>query len=74
MVRIVICLPMLYSSPEFVLISILRMVYSLSEKNALNTEINLQNLSLLGFLQRTGIYDNNLIIITIGIIIFHYLI
>ena len=64
------CLPMLYSSPEFVLSQYKEWFISLSEKNALNTEINLQNLSLLGFLQRTGIYDNNLIIITIGIIIF----
>jgi len=61
---------MLYSSPEFVLSQYKEWFISLSEKNALNTEINLQNLSLLGFLQRTGIYDNNLIIITIGIIIF----
>ena len=46
---------------------------SLSEKNGSNLDTshyNLQNLSLLGFLQRTGIYNNNLVVIAIGLVLF----
>ena len=46
---------------------------SLSEKNNSNTGVtvyNLQNLSLLGFLQRTGIYNNNGIVILVGLLLF----
>ena len=67
------CLPMLYSSPDYVVSQYFDWYASLAEKNVsnLNTTIyNLQNLSLLGFLQRTGIYNNNSIVILIGLGLF----
>lgn len=35
-----------------------------------NSHYNLQNLSFLGFLQRTGIYNNNLVVIAIALLLF----
>ena len=70
---ILFCLPMLYSSPDYVVSQYFDWYASLAEKNVsnLNTTIyNLQNLSLLGFLQRTGIYNNNSIVILIGLGLF----
>ena len=67
------CLPMLYSSPEYVLSQYHDWYVSLSEKNGENMDTshyNLQNLSLLGFLQRTGLYNNNLIVISIALVLF----
>ena len=67
------CLPMLHSSPDYVVSQYFDWYASLAEKNVsnLNTTIyNLQNLSLLGFLQRTGIYNNNSIVILIGLGLF----
>ena len=67
------CLPMLYSSPDYVVSQYFDWYASLAEKNVsnLNTTIyNLQNLSLLGFLQRTGIYNNNSMVILIGLGLF----
>ena len=67
------CLPMLYSSPDYVVSQYFDWYASLAEKNVsnLNTTIyNLQNLSLLGFLQRTGIYNNNSIVILLGLGLF----
>ena len=67
------CLSMLYSSPDYVVSQYFDWYASLAEKNVsnLNTTIyNLQNLSLLGFLQRTGIYNNNSIVILIGLGLF----
>ena len=70
---ILFCLPMLYSSPNYVVSQYFDWYASLAEKNVsnLNTTIyNLQNLSLLGFLQRTGIYNNNSIVILLGLGLF----
>ena len=70
---ILFCLPMLYSSPDYVVSQYFDWYASLAEKNVsnLNTTIyNLQNLSLLGFLQRTGIYNNNSIVILLGLGLF----
>ena len=67
------CLPMLYSSPEYVLSQYHDWYISLSEKNGENMDTshyNLQNLSFLGFLQRTGIYNNNLVVIAIALLLF----
>ena len=67
------CLPMLYSSPDYVVSQYFEWYASLAEKNVSNlntTTYNLQNLSLLGFLQRTGIYNNNSIVILIGLGLF----
>ena len=66
------CLPMLISSSEFVIEQYKDWFLVLQEKNQQNTDIsfNLQNLSLLGFLQRTGIYNNNGVVILSGIILF----
>ena len=67
------CLPMLYSSPDYVVSQYFDWYASLAEKNVSNlntTTYNLQNLSLLGFLQRTGIYNNNSIVILIGLGLF----
>lgn len=67
------CLPMLYSFPEYVLSQYHDWYISLSEKNGENmdtTHYNLQNLSFLGFLQRTGIYNNNLVVIIIALALF----
>nr|WP_311459938.1 glycosyltransferase family 87 protein [uncultured Capnocytophaga sp.] len=67
------CLPMLYSSPEYVLSQYHDWYISLSQKNGENMDTshyNLQNLSLLGFLQRTGIYNNNLVVIAIALLLF----
>ena len=67
------CLPMLYSSPEYVLSQYHDWYISLSEKNGENMDnshYNLQNLSFLGFLQRTGIYNNNLVVIAIALLLF----
>ena len=67
------CLPMLYSSPNYVVSQYFDWYASLAEKNVSNlntTTYNLQNLSLLGFLQRTGIYNNNSIVILIGLGLF----
>lgn len=70
---VLFCFPMLYASPEFVVNQYFEWIYSLGMKNASNTNAvsyNLQNLSLLGFLQRTGIFSNNLIIILVGLALF----
>jgi len=67
------CLPMLYSSPEYVLSQYHDWYISLSQKNGENMDTshyNLQNLSFLGFLQRTGIYNNNLVVIAIALLLF----
>lgn len=67
------CLSMLYSSPDYVVSQYFDWYASLAEKNVSNlntTTYNLQNLSLLGFLQRTGIYNNNSIVILIGLGLF----
>nr|WP_314785445.1 glycosyltransferase family 87 protein [uncultured Capnocytophaga sp.] len=67
------CLPMLHSSPDYVVSQYFDWYASLAEKNVSNlntTTYNLQNLSLLGFLQRTGIYNNNSIVILIGLGLF----
>ena len=67
------CLPMLYSSTDYVISQYYEWYISLSEKNGSNLDTshyNLQNLSLLGFLQRTGIYNNNLVVIAIGLVLF----
>ena len=67
------CLPMLYSSPEYVLSQYHDWYISLSQKNGENMDTshyNLQNLSFLGFLQRTGIYNNNLVVIAIVLLLF----
>ena len=67
------CLPMLYSSPEYVLSQYHDWYISLSQKNGENMDTshyNLQNLSFLGFLQRTGIYKNNLVVIAIALLLF----
>lgn len=67
------CLPMLFTSPDYVLSQYYDWWVSLSEKNNSNTGVtvyNLQNLSLLGFLQRTGIYNNNGIVILVGLLLF----
>ena len=67
------CLPMLYSSPEYVLSQYHDWYISLSEKNGENMDnshYNLQNLSFLGFLQRTGIYNNNLVVLVIALFLF----
>ena len=70
------CLPMLYSSPEYVLSQYHDWYISLSQKNGENMDIshyNLQNLSFLGFLQRTGIYNNNLVVIALLLFALPYL-
>jgi glycosyltransferase family 2 len=70
---ILFCLPMLYSSPDYVVSQYFDWYASLAEKNVSNlstTTYNLQNLSLLGFLQRTGIYNNNSIVILLGLGLF----
>ena len=67
------CLPMLYSSPEYVLSQYHDWYISLSKKNGENmdtTHYNLQNLSFLGFLQRTRLFNNNLIVIAIALVLF----
>ena len=67
------CLPMLYSSPEYVISQYHDWYISLSEKNGENmdtTHYNLQNLSFLGFLQRTRLFNNNLIVIAIALVLF----
>ena len=67
------CLPMLYSSTDYVISQYHEWYISLSEKNGSNLDTshyNLQNLSLLGFLQRTEIYNNNLVVIAIGLVLF----
>ena len=64
---------MLYSSPDYVVSQYFDWYASLAEKNVSNlstTTYNLQNLSLLGFLQRTGIYNNNSIVILLGLGLF----
>ena len=66
------CLPMLYSSGEYVVQAYYDWYASLSEKNVSNlgtATYNLQNLSVLGFLQRTGIYNNNGVVILIGLLL-----
>lgn len=66
------CLPMLYSSPEYVLSQYQEWFARLAEKNNSNlnaTGYNLQNLSFLGFLQRTQIFDNNLVVIAIALLL-----
>lgn len=70
---ILFCLPMLYSSADFVLLQYKEWFLRLAEKNSsnLNTETyNLQNLSLLGFLQRTKIFIHNNITILTGLVLF----
>ena len=67
------CLPMLYSSPEYVISQYHDWYISLSQKNGENMDTshyNLQNLSFLGFLQRIGIYNNNLVVIAIALLLF----
>lgn len=65
-------LPMIYSSPEFVISQYQQWFEMLLKKNQSNLGIqyNLQNLSLLGFLQRTGIYSHNLSIIATALVLF----
>ncbi|GET46383.1 glycosyltransferase family 87 protein [Capnocytophaga felis] len=70
---VLFCLPMIYSSPQYVISQYQQWFERLAMKNNsnLNTiSYNLQNLSFLGFLQRTGIYNNNLIVILIGLVLF----
>ncbi|GIZ16434.1 glycosyltransferase family 87 protein [Capnocytophaga catalasegens] len=70
---ILFCLPMLYSSPEYVLSQYKEWIERLVAKNDSNMntlQYNLQNLSLLGFLQRTGIFNNNLAVIASGLALF----
>ena len=70
---ILFCLPMFYSSPDYVVSQYFDWYASLAEKNVSNlntTTYNLQNLSLLGFLQRTGIYNNNSMVILLGLGLF----
>ncbi|MDO4229890.1 MAG: glycosyltransferase family 87 protein [Capnocytophaga sp.] len=70
---ILFCLPMLYSSPEYVISQYQEWFERLAAKNNANMNTsyyNLQNLSLLGFLQRTGISNNNLVVIAIGLVLF----
>lgn len=72
-VTVAFCLPMIYSSFDFVISQYQEWFFTLSQKNNANTGtegIGLQNLSLLGFLQRTGIFNNNLIVIIFGLILF----
>lgn len=72
-VAVAFCLPMIYSSFDFVISQYQEWFFTLSQKNNANTGtegISLQNLSLLGFLQRTGIFNNNLIVIIFGLILF----
>lgn len=72
-VAVAFCLPMIYSSFDFVVSQYQEWFFTLSQKNNANTGtegISLQNLSLLGFLQRTGIFNNNLIVIIFGLILF----
>ena len=69
------CLPMLFSSYEYVISQYQDWFLSISEKNGENMNAslyNLQNLSLLGFLQRTGIYNNNTVVILLGLILFAF--
>ena len=64
---------MLYSSPDYIVSQYYEWYASLAEKNVSNlntTSYNLQNLSLLGFLQRTGIYNNNLVILAVALGLF----
>lgn len=68
-----LCLPMLYTSADYVFSQYQQWFERLSMKNNSNlnaTSYNLQNLSFLGFLQRTGIYNNNLIAIIVGLVLF----
>ncbi|MDO4783075.1 MAG: glycosyltransferase family 87 protein [Capnocytophaga felis] len=70
---VLFCLPMLYSSPEYVISQYQQWFERLAMKNNSNLSFggtHYQNLSFLGFLQRTGIYHNNLIVILIGLILF----
>ncbi|GIM49771.1 glycosyltransferase family 87 protein [Capnocytophaga stomatis] len=70
---VLFCLPMIYSSPQYVISQYQQWFERLAMKNNsnLNTiSYNLQNLSFLGFLQRTGIYNNNPVAIIIGLVLF----
>lgn len=70
---VLFCLPMLYSSPDYVVSQYDEWISQLIQKNQANTNVTgygLQNLSLLGFLQRTGIFNNNLMVIAIGLGLF----
>lgn len=71
---VLFCLPMLYSSPEFVISQYEEWFLRLSVKNNSNTDIsnhyNLQNLSFLGFLQRIGLSLNNLYVLGVAVILF----
>lgn len=70
---VLFCLPMLYSSPDYVISQYDEWIAQIMQKNQSNTnlgEYNLQNLSLLGFLQRTGIFNNNLMVIAVGLGLF----
>ena len=69
---VLFCLPMVYSSGDYVVQSYFDWYASLSEKHISNlgtATYNLQNLSVLGFLQRTGIYNNNGVVILIGLLL-----
>ncbi|AWL79543.1 glycosyltransferase family 87 protein [Capnocytophaga canimorsus] len=70
---ILFCLPMLYSSPQYVISQYQEWFERLAVKNNSNMnalQYNLQNLSLLGFLQRTGVFNNNLVVIVTGLVLF----
>ena len=64
-------LPMLYSSPEYVISQYQDWMHSITEKNDENLFSIYQNISLIGFLFKTGIYKANTIwIIFSGAILF----
>lgn len=70
---VLFCFPMIYSSAEYVIEQYQQWFERLAMKNNSNLNAvtyNLQNLSLLGFLQRTGIYNNNLVVIIVGLVLF----
>lgn len=70
---VLFCLPMLYTSPTYVLEQYKEWFINLLEKNnenSVNEGYNLQNLSLLGFLERTQIYTNKLFVVLSGILLF----
>lgn len=67
------CIPAIYSSFDFVVEQYKNWFEVLSTKNVKNLDtqgVNLQNLSLLGFLQRTGLYANNAVVIAIALVLF----
>lgn len=75
---LIICLalPMLYSSPSYVLQQYEGWWISLSEKNGQNLLATLQNISFLGFLRKTGCYTGSdiwIILPAIGLFLLPYL-